>query len=330
MLAQQSGLFGYGTNGVFSDANIDAAKQFNNTYQLGTRTIGAVQTVAGGLGVAGSVATAPVSCATGVGCIANAAVATVSADTMYAGAKQVVSGNPESTFLNQGLQGLGMSPQAAGLVEAALGLGSAVTAGAVANKAIDQSIALSKLSTASYQSFTTNGLKATDEVMQTSQAKALIKEIQAGNPWMSNLDAAKYAKDYVESGAGIPIEGVAAPGTILIKVVPKGDSVSPYTGYWVSPQQAMSIAMMKPEQVWKILGLPATQAAKIQKNGVDFYAITPKIGSTPTVFVSNISGTTQGLLTMPGGAQQVIVPNRNLWTTPTSVNPFSFRTIGGP
>ena len=328
-LAQQSGMFGYSTNGVFSDANIDAAKQFNNTYQVTTRVVGGGQALLGGVGVASSVATAPVSCATGVGCVANALVTTVSADAMQAGAKQVISGNPERTYLNNGLQGLGMSPNAAGIVEMAVAGGAAVTAAAAANKAIDQSIAVSKLSAASYESFATNGVNVTPEVMRTPQAQMLVREIQAGNPGMSIFDAAKYARDYIASSTAIPKEGLAASGTTLIKVVPKGDSVSPYTGYWMSPQQAQAIAVMTPEQAGQLLGLPATQAANILKNGVDFYAITPKAGTAPVVFVSNISITTQGLVTMLGGAQQVIVPNRNLWTTPMLINPFTFQRNGG-
>jgi filamentous hemagglutinin len=132
-LSSQTGMFGYTTTGLLSDKNIDAAKQLNNTYQVGTRTLGAGQMVLGGLGVASSVVTAPVSCATGIGCVANAVVGTFSLDATYAGAKQAVSGNPENTFFNQGLQGLGMSPEAAGLVEAALGIGSAAKVGSIAN-----------------------------------------------------------------------------------------------------------------------------------------------------------------------------------------------------
>ncbi len=76
---------------------------------------------------------------------------------MSPSSEQVVSGNSESTFLNQGLQSLGMSSEAAGFVEMALGVGAAATAGAVANKAIDQRAALNKLSRTSYQSFIVNG-----------------------------------------------------------------------------------------------------------------------------------------------------------------------------
>ena len=97
----------------------------------------------------------------------------------------------------------------------------------------------------------------------------------------------------------------------------------------MSPQQAQAVALRTPEQAGKVLGLPATQAANILKNGVDLYAITPKAGTTPTVFVSNVASTTQGAITMPGTAQQVIVPNRTQWTTPAPVNPFTLRSAGG-
>jgi hypothetical protein len=150
-LSMQPGMFGYSTTGVFSDANIDAAKKLNNTYQLGTRLVGTGKMALGVGGVAGSALTAPVSCATVIGCFANGAAATISLDAAYSGAKQLVSGNPTETYLNQGLQSLGMSPQAAAWVEAGLGIGSAGTAWSVANKAVDQTIALNKAAAASYR-----------------------------------------------------------------------------------------------------------------------------------------------------------------------------------
>jgi filamentous hemagglutinin len=136
-LAQQKGLFNYGTH----DQSVDTLLRFNNTYQVATRAMGAVQAVAGTLGVAGSIITAPASCATGIGCVANAAVAGISADGAYAGAKQVVSGLPESTFTNQALQSLGLSPEAAGYAEFALGLSAAATAARTINAAIDANAA---------------------------------------------------------------------------------------------------------------------------------------------------------------------------------------------
>lgn len=168
----------------------------------------------------------------------------------------------------------------------------------------------------------------TSEVMATPQVQALIKEIQAGNPNMS-LDKAKiYAEGYIQSSTSLPNPAIATQGSVLVKAMPAGQSPSAFTGYWMSPEQARAIATMTPEQASQVLGLPASQAANIQKNGLDFYAITPKPGITANVFVSSVAETSQGTTSMTGGAQQVIVPNRNQWTTPIAVNPFSLRTIG--
>ncbi|MCG1039106.1 hemagglutinin repeat-containing protein [Mycetohabitans sp. B7] len=325
ILSQQDGLFGYTTSGLFSDANIDAAKQWNNTYQFTSRGAGAAQATLGAMGVAGAVASAPITCTTGLGCVANAFVAGTSADVLIAGAKQTVSGQPESTYLNQALTGLGLSPGAASLLEAGLGLGSAVTAGAVANAITDRAAALNKLSAASYKEFVTDGVKMPPEMMQSPQAQALMQEIRMGNPGMSQKYIEEIAQSYIESGTSLPRIGTASPGAMLVKVVPKGDSISPYSGYWLSPEQARAIATMTPEQAGQILGLPATQAANMMGKGVDYYAITPKAGIAPNVFVSEVAGTSQGMVTMPGGAQQVIVPNRGQWIEPFKINPFTLR-----
>ena len=85
---------------------------------------------------------------------------------------------------------------------------------------------------------------------------------------------------------------------------------------------------MTPEQAGRVLGLPAKQSAEMLQKGVNFYAIAPKPGTTPTVFISNVANTSQGAVTMPGGAQQIIVPNRGQWTAPTQINPYTLRTPG--
>jgi filamentous hemagglutinin len=61
--------------------------------------------------------TASGMCTTGLGCVANAFVVGTT-DVLIAGAKQTVSGQPESPYLNQALTSLGLSPGAASLLEA--------------------------------------------------------------------------------------------------------------------------------------------------------------------------------------------------------------------
>lgn len=87
--------------------------------------------------------------------------------------------------------------------------------------------------------------------MQTPQAQALVKEIQAGSPHLSLNDVRDIAAGYIKSGTTIPQTGVATSGSTLVKVVPKGDAVSATTGFWMSLQQAQAVALMTPEQAGK-------------------------------------------------------------------------------
>ncbi len=329
LLAQQTGMFAYSTDGLLSDTNKDALKQVNNTYQLTTRAFGAGQATLGGLGFAASVASAPVTCATGAGCVANAVVATASLDALQAGSKQVVSGNPENTHLNQGLQGLGMSPEAALIVETVLSVGATVQAGKVFYQSVDRSIEISKLSSASYENFIANGVRVTPEVMQMPQAQALMKEVRGSFPNLTDQQIKGIVANYIESGSNLPQMEIAGQGSVLIKVVPKGTDISPTSGYWMTVQQARAIAALEPAQIGNILGLPAGQAANAMRDGVEFYAITPKSGVSPKIFFSEVANTNQGRVAMNGGAQQVIVPNRENWTNPTRVDPFNLHPVRG-
>ena len=100
----------------------------NNTYQITTRTVGALQMTGGALGVGASVAASPIACATGIGCVADAGLIILSADSAYTGSKQLVTGIPQNTIFNKALQGLGLSPQAAAYLEAVVGVGTTVVA----------------------------------------------------------------------------------------------------------------------------------------------------------------------------------------------------------
>lgn len=126
----------------------------------------------------------------------------------------------------------------------------------------------------------------------------------------------------IESGTSLPVTATAAPGSLLVKVVPKGDGVTPYSPYWMTPEQARAIFVMTPDQAANALGLPAAQAAKMLEGGLDFFAITPKQGVMPKVFVSDIAPTAQGATTITPSGQQVLVPNRSLWSEPKKIDPL--------
>ncbi|MDQ5880396.1 MAG: filamentous hemagglutinin, partial [Pseudomonadota bacterium] len=328
-LQQQQGLFGYSTQGLFSDKNFDAAKQVDNTYQVTTRALGAGQTVLGGLGVAGSVATAPVSCATGIGCVANAVVGTLSADQMLAGAKQVVSGQPENTSLNNALQASGLSSEAASYAELALGVGAAVKAGSVLNAATTTQAAnnaAAKLSYEDISKFGAKGVNVSPEVMQTPQAKALIAEYQAAG--VSSQLSEDLAKGVLQTGQSLPTVRTAAANEELIKVVPKSamadDGVSKVSPYFMTRAEYDVLSKLSPAEIGQHLGLPAEQSIRGAQLGFEVYSITPKPGAVPKVFTSTVAPVEQGAYTAVGGAQQTIVPNRSLWTDPNRIG-----SIGG-
>jgi filamentous hemagglutinin len=323
-LQAQQGLFGYSTQGVLSDKNIDAAKQLNNTYQITTRALGAGQAVLGGLGVAGSVATAPVSCATGVGCLANATVGTLSADAALSGAKQLVSGQPENTALNNTLQSLGLSPEAAGYAEVALGIGAAAKVGSVVNAATVTKAGNSTAARMSYEDiskFGAKGVNVTPEVMQTPQAKALIAEYQAAG--LSLDKAVGYAEGVLQTGKSLPAARTVAANEELIKVVPKNsisnDGVGATSPFFMTRSEFDSLKKLSPTEIGQRLGLPAEQSIRGGQLGFEAYSIMPKPGTSPKVFTSEVAAVEQDAYIATGGAQQTIVPNRTLWTEPKSI-----------
>ncbi|WP_291915360.1 hemagglutinin repeat-containing protein, partial [Limnohabitans sp.] len=320
-LQAQKGLFEYSTQGVFSDKNIDATKQFNNTYQITTRSLGAGQALLGGAGVAGSLATAPVSCATGIGCVANAAVATISADAAITGFKQAVSGQPENTYLNQALQGLGLSPEAAGYAEFALGVGGAAKVGSMSTAGTAKHTtdnAAARISYEDISKFGAKGLNVTPEVMQTPQARALISEYQAaGVPAELAFD---YSIGVLKTGNALPVARTVSANEELIKVVPRNsagnDGVGASSPYFMTRSEYDEMSKLNPVEIGQRLGLPAQQSVRGAQLGFEAYSITPKPGTTPKVFTSTVAPVEQGTYTAAGGAQQTIVPNRSLWTEP--------------
>jgi filamentous hemagglutinin len=134
-------LFQYSTG----DAVLDKASLLNNTYQVGTRTTGAVQAaggvMTGAVGV-GMVVTGGATCLeTGVGCLAAAggtALTGWSADQTKAGWNAMTSGEPQQTLGGAALSQLfGISPQAGELLYGVAGLAPAAVEAVALNRAAD-------------------------------------------------------------------------------------------------------------------------------------------------------------------------------------------------
>ncbi len=122
LLKQQKGQFEYGQVAQAWDAT----KQFDGTYQIGTRALGATQAGLGVTGLYGTSLVAAPACATGIGCVAVGTVGTMALDAIVTGGAQAINGTTETTFTNKALHSLGLSSEAANYAEMALGLGTAV------------------------------------------------------------------------------------------------------------------------------------------------------------------------------------------------------------
>ncbi|MDR7378434.1 filamentous hemagglutinin [Rhodoferax ferrireducens] len=131
LLSQQQGQQGriYGQLFQYTGVDqyiIDPATQ----NKLGTRAGGVLQAVGG----AALIASGTGECATGVACVLGAASMVVGADNLKAGATTAATGNATITAGEQVLQSLGLSPQAAAVTYALVGLSPAAVEAVLANK----------------------------------------------------------------------------------------------------------------------------------------------------------------------------------------------------
>lgn len=111
-------------------------------------------------------------------------------------------------------------------------------------------------------------------------------------------------------------------GTQLIKLVPKNasgsDDISGYSSFFITRQQYNNLTGMSSAQVANYLGLPAEQGVRGAQFGFDVYAMQPLPGQTPIVFSSEVAPVQQGTYSASGGAGQILVPNRTVWTNPNA------------
>ncbi|KAF1718808.1 XVIPCD domain-containing protein [Pseudoxanthomonas wuyuanensis] len=100
----------------------------------------------------------------------------------------------------------------------------------------------------------------------------------------------------------------------LVKIVPAGDSVSPYSPFFARRSE-FEDALAKGHNLSERFGLPIKSEATVY----DVHEIRPK-GATE-VFVSRVAPTSElgGQVAKAGGAEQYLVPNRGLFTEATHV-----------
>jgi hypothetical protein len=125
-----------------------------------------------------------------------------------------------------------------------------------------------------------------------------------------------------QTGKALPTVLHAGPDIELIRIVPKGilggDTVGNYSPFFITRQQYEILSKLPAEQIASRLGLPVAQSVRGAQLGFDVYAMSPMPGTLPIVFISEVAPVQQGAYSAAGGAQQVLVPNRNLWTNPNT------------
>lgn len=96
--------------------------------------------------------------------------------------------------------------------------------------------------------------------------------------------------------------------------MPHGQNVSPYSPYFTTSAQSQ-LASGRCACLADCFGLPLKSEAPLY----DVYQIMPK--GTVNVFVSQVAPTQElgGLVRRKGGAQQYLLPNRNLWSAPVLI-----------
>lgn len=137
-------------------AQVQALSNWYTSNHVGTRALGALQMVGGGLEAAGGALTTT-TCETGFGCFAAMYLMGAGADNYAAGSYMAGNGQSTAPFGQQGLQTLGLSPNAASLIYGATQLVPAGVEAYIANRAVNAEAAANAWARGTYtgESFST-------------------------------------------------------------------------------------------------------------------------------------------------------------------------------
>ncbi|VVD93297.1 hemagglutinin repeat-containing protein [Pandoraea soli] len=298
---------------------IDSLNDNFDRFQISNRAVGAVQGV---MGAATAVAAIGAGCSSVVACGAGAMIAGTSLDYSKAGITQLVHGDSVHTYGERALQSLGLDSQSAALTYVALSLGGAATASIIQTQAGKQVAAFNEAARLTYttEKFGTQGLQLSAAVMQTPQAQAILNVYIAAG--LKQDDAIRYTRNLISSGTTLPTNFDVAANTELIKIVPKGmysgDVITKTSPYFMTRSEYESLSKLPADQIAARLGLPAEQAIRGSQLGFDVYSMSPLPETKPAAFSSQVAPVQQGAYSAPGGAQQILVPNRTQWTDPNA------------
>jgi hypothetical protein len=147
----------------------------------------------------------------------------------------------------------------------------------------------------------------------TPPGQELLADLAAADPKSSPDQIRARAVDQLGTGADDP--RLVKSAALLVKIVPHGQSVSPYSPYFATVA-ALQAACDSPLRLADSFAVPLKSEAATY----DLYEIKPAKGPADS-FVSVIAPTSEldGLALRPGGAAQSLVPNRGDWTDPVLV-----------
>jgi uncharacterized Zn-binding protein involved in type VI secretion len=167
--------------------------------------------------------------------------------------------------------------------------------------------------------FETHGLDndAADKYLSTPEGEEFLDALSSADPSASYDAIRARAVLQLKTGYNPPVmHTIDKP---LVKIVPQGSSVSPYSPFFTTREE-LQAAMSSEKSLPDYFGLPLASHATTY----DVYQITP---SRPTnVWASKIAPTSElgGNVTTSGGGIQCLVPNRNVkggsaWSSPKLV-----------
>jgi peptidoglycan hydrolase-like protein with peptidoglycan-binding domain len=159
------------------------------------------------------------------------------------------------------------------------------------------------------------------EYLKTPEGEIYLKRVIEAAPTNADIDdLTDRAIGHICSGSELPrVEIINEP---LVKIVPRGQTPSPYSPFWAK-EADLDAAVAEGKNLSKHFGLPVGSEAL----GYDVYKITPK---APTeVFVGRLAPTVEldGLIHKSGGAMQYLTPNRQLYEDATFVKSVENRVF---
>lgn len=150
------------------------------------------------------------------------------------------------------------------------------------------------------ETFKTKGvsLKEAEDYLRTEEGKLYFDRLAEADPTLAQENPKKIfdrAVGQIQSGTTLPrMETINEP---LVKIVPKGQTLSPFSPYWMK-ESDLNAAIAEGKNLSKSFALPiGSESAQY-----DVYKITPKV---PTeVFISTVAPSTEfdGQIIKTGGA----------------------------